>query len=703
MSDHEGEGLDLDRWEEASLPGDSVFSYARSDVFNHGMVTGNAKFYSPTGSAHHFDPRRGPPSRPPNGFFLNGFHAPQQTAVVGQPRRDVMPSRQIPTILPPAKSPARVQFENGQPPNGEYKFASNWRLHRAMAFRINRAAQPHPIQVLRDIMVKHGGFIKRPEDDDDRLFIWGEPHQVAETKAALGRWERDIREAPLEAKPVIWAKNGALDGRAENRAERQTRQKAFEQILRDAQIDYPVEAALLWPKDLDLEQFETDHADVLDQLRSTFGCRITFLPSGTQHIMIGAKSKKDALSLMSRMMNLIKETISSRDQLLTINLVHLPDHEMSRDRVGLRDIDPKSGTYLPTLHGIPQADKEEWDQKRRQAHIDNRKKIQKAIDSSIKGLRVSQQHVRMRVVFGELGFMRFQKPTDGGEHYEFDDFYHMVTKGRTKLTLNGLPIRQGNVIDLPDVLESMGVFSERTEYYGAFFDFQGTSPNTILRLETVFSPHGTDETESREKRWVELGEAVSRLQVSLVNFGVPDYQVTLDAFPLRTDKSTKVHMSSFQANVTMERPRDGIKSLPRRRARYPPGQPKLQRVAELITLRWRFKNTDGVFELRRKDIYDELPGRESPAPVETKWHALYFYPHWDNLMGEFASVKPGEDIRWVKSVATFIPEGGDQYGPALPKGFKNFINEVEEIQDLLADAIHRLEKVNGKLKATDVN
>ncbi|KAH0842899.1 hypothetical protein AYO21_03380 [Fonsecaea monophora] len=700
MSDHEGDGLDLDRWEEASLPGDSVFSYAPSDVFNHGMATKNGNFHPPTGPSYSSALRREPPDRSQKEPFVDSFYPPRQAPLVTQHRRDVIPPWQAPTV-PASKSSAQLQFESGQAPNGDYQLASTWKHHRVMAWSGNRAT--HPLQVLREIMAKTGSFIKHPNDEEDRLFIWGEPHQVADTKAAVARWERDVLESPAEPRPIAWAKYNALDGRAENRADRQDRQKALDQILREAQIDFPVEAALLWPKDMDLEQFETGNAEVLDQLRSKFGCRIAFPLTEPPHILIGAQSKKDAHAIMTRMANLIKENISARDYLRTLNLVHLPDHEVCRDEVALQDIDPKSGTYLPTLHGTPPADEEKWDQKRRQAHTHNRKEIKKAIDSSIKGLRLSQRHVRMRVAFGELGFVRFQKPTGGAERYGFGEFYDMVTKGRIKLTLNGIPVRQAQAADLPDVLESMGVFSERTEYYGAFFDFQGTSPNTILRLETIFYPSGTDETESREKRWIELGDTVSRLQVSLIDFERPDYQITLDAFPLRNDKTTKVHMSSFQANVTMERPIDGIKSLPRRRAKYPPGQRKLQRVAELITLRWRFKNTDGIFELRRKDVYDELLGRENPGPVETRWHALYYYPHWDNLMGEFASVKPGEDVRWVKSVATFIPEGGDQYGPALPKGFKNFMGEVEEIQDYLAVAIRRLENGKGKEKATELN
>jgi len=88
------------------------------------------------------------------------------------------------------------------------------------------------------------------------------------------------------------------------------------------------------------------------------------------------------------------------------------------------------------------------------------------------------------------------------------------------------------------------------------------------------------------------------------------------------------------------------------------------------------------------------------SPVDTKWHAVYYYPEWDNLLGEFASIKAGEDVNWIKSVATFFPEGGDQW-TALPQGFKNFITEVEEIQDLLAEAISRVAK--GKGKAKEVN
>jgi len=164
----------------------------------------------------------------------------------------------------------------------------------------------------------------------------------------------------------------------------------------------------------------------------------------------------------------------------------------------------------------------------------------------------------------------------------------------------------------------------------------------------------------------------------------------MDAFPLYSEKSIKSHMLAFQGKISFERPPDGIKAIPRRRVKYPYGAAGLRAVSELTVLRWRFKSTDGFFELRRKDVYDERAGTRSPGPAETRWHALYYYPEWDNLMGEFANIKPGEDISWAKSVATFFPESGDSDGRALPQGFKKFLAEVEEIQDLLAEAIGKL-------------
>ncbi|KAI1615112.1 hypothetical protein EDD37DRAFT_609012 [Exophiala viscosa] len=691
MSDHEGEGLDLERWEVASLPGGSIYSYAASDVFHQGVVPGE------TG----LQPTLGPHTSHRRNFQDRDLLL--RTTIRSPRGPHPLQSSGVPARAPeaPFRNPSEHLFENGHPPTGELQLTATWRSLQTVALRADRSA-PHPLLKLKEFMGKFGTFIRKPEHQDGKLLIWGELKDVAATQAALAEWQQLVYKSFASSKPTSWAKSHALDGRAEHRLERQTQQKAFTDYLRQADYDYPVQCALLWPKDMDIEEFEKLNQEVLDQLRSTFSdsfCRITLKHSDLQHILIEANNERDALQIMSRLRNLIKESISQRDELAMVNLVHLPDYEIYRDRVGLQDKDPRTESYLPTLHGNQAPDEEGWTKERRVTHAGNRKKIKKVIDTSIKRLRISQQHVRLRAVFGELGFTLFQKPADGEDTYNFQDFYSMVTKGRTKLHLNGLPVRQGDITDLPDILDSMEAFSDRIETYGAFFDFSAQMANTTLRLDAVIYPNG-DQFDIYEQRWIEFGDKVSKLQVSLFNFERPDFQITMDAFPLYPEERIKPQMLEFQNNLSFEGPPNGIKSTPRRRVKYSLVLGHVQTMSELTVIKWRFKNTHGIFELRRKDVYDEAPGLRSPGPKETRWHALYYYPEWDNLMGQFATVKPGEDITWTKSVATFFPES-DKMGRALPQGFKNFITEVEEIQDLLAEAIGKLAK--GKQKAAQAS
>jgi hypothetical protein len=552
-------------------------------------------------------------------------------------------------------------------------------------------------------------YIEEPNAETTVLLIWGPEDGVLKAKSRLAQLEENVSEASqTTAKKSFWAKSHALDGRAEHRAELQNQQRLFKELLQKADIDYAVEAAFLWPKTVDIDQFKRDNEDTVQVMRNEYDCRIDFHSANSEiscdHIMMFAQSKDDAAKLMKRMINLIKETIAKRDQLITVNLVQIPPFDIYRDKVGFGDPDPKTESYLPTLYGKPAADETELEEHRRQTQSSNRKKIRKTLDSLIKKLKISQQHTRLRVVFGELGFDRFLKPAGGEDKYTFEEFYTMVVNGRTKLKHNSLPVRQGDITDLADILDEMEVFSERAEQYSAFFDFHGISQRSFLRLEAVFTPLALEyntgeaeevgETECREKRWLEIDETVSRLQISHLNFDRPDYQITLDSFPLAAGKMPKAQMLAFQSNVTMDCPPNGVKSMPHRRVKHPKER-GLHFVSEIIMLKWRFKKTDGIFELRRKDKYDLRPGRESASPVETKWHALYYYPEWDNLLAGFAGARPGEDVDWVQSLATFIPENGDEYTP-LPKGFKAFTAEVEELQESLAVAINRLNKGKGK-------
>ncbi|KAL2407912.1 hypothetical protein ABEF95_014960 [Exophiala dermatitidis] len=688
MSDHEGEGLNLDRWEEASLPGATSYSYAPSEAINKGIAAVDGGFAQPAGArgARAYVPRGQPGVAAETSVRPAQQHSHDAHQVRGGPS-----GRHVASGRPPVnKSAAQIRFEGGIPPDAEYHLPSNWRAQKTKTLRMDRASRPHPLRTLQEIMLKFGTYIKKPEEQDDRLFIWGTQQQIIDTKAALEKWQEELIKS--KDNNPRFAKSTAVDGRLEHRVERQSKKQAFHDLLKQASIDYQFEAAFLWPRELDIEEFATHHADTLDQLRSTYNCYIGFHAEGVQHITIGAHYEKDIMNIMKRVLNLIKELVGRRDQLTSVNLVQLPDVSVYRDRVGLEDKDPLSDSYLPTLHGKPAPDEAEWAKERRLTNINNRKKMKKTIDTAIKRLRISQQHVRMRVVLGELGFKLFQKPPDGSTTYSFEDFYLMATKGRSKLSMNSLPVRQGDITELADILDGMEEFHDAVESYGAYFDFPAANSQTILRLETVINPIGddSDEYEMLGRRWVEIDQMVSRLQLSVFNFERPDYQITMDAFPMHVNKARSQMMAQFGNNVSFIRPKDGIKAIPHRRIRYPAGQRGLTTVSEITVKKWRFKDTDAFFELRRKEVYDDRITQYSPHPVETKWHALYYYPEWDNLMGEFANVQAGEDVTWVRSVATFFPEGGVDDGRALPLGFKKFVSEVEELQDLLAKAMNQI-------------
>jgi hypothetical protein len=546
------------------------------------------------------------------------------------------------------KNNAQIRAEKGEDPDDNYELSTTWRNIRFQPRRPERAAELKLSQILREAIISFDVWIVLPEEDQKTLFIWGEPATITETKAVVAQWELSLCESAGKFKPLSWPKVNALDGRAEYREERQTQQKMMEELIRDAEIDYPVEAAILWPKDLEgTDQFQDECKNALSQLRSNFDCRVAFPKVIPGCVMIGAHSELDVHVVMTRLTNLIKETISRRQDLYKINVVHMPDYNIYRDRVGLLDKDAKSGLYLPKLHGKVAADQENLVLEGRQTHLANRKRIKKGIDVAMKRLRMPQQHVRFRFVFGEIRLVLFRRPSDKSETYNYEDFTAMVTQERNTLVLGGLPVRRGKITDLPDVLSDMAAFSDPEEYYSAFFDFAGQTHNSKLRLETVFYPSGDDETESREKRWVEITSNVARLQISSLNFERPDFQATIDSFPLYDSKLIKGPQAFFQKNIMMDRPVEGIRSMPHRRAKYPrAGLERLQTVSELIMMKWRFKNGDGVFELRRKDVYDVRPGLDGGTPVRTDWHALYYYPEWDNLTSEFANIKPGENVKW---------------------------------------------------------
>jgi len=623
--------------------------------------------------------------------LIQGFPAPVSR---GHHRQPPLP-RSV-----PVENASSLRCRQGEGEDGQYELSITWR----MLLRSIRDDNGSPSRVARDrldeICRNTEAYIATPDENTTRILIWGTEEQVARARSALEYFEKDIRALGVRPSREHWVKMQALDGRAEHRLERQSKLREVNDLFRaaGAEVEFEYEAYLLLSRDLDLEQFAGDHdAKVLDEIRNNYLCRIDFQTTDIPSVQISAQSEHDILKIYVRVVNLFKEMLARQAQLVRVNLFHLPIVQTYQDRVRL-DQDPTTNLYLPTLDGkpLPAEEQGEWNALCRRVHVQNRRTIRSCIDSCFKSLSFSQRHVRMRVIFGELGFSQFLRPMNGEESHTFDEFCDMVTKDRTRLQQYALRSPDRDISQLGDILAALDAFGEHhQEAYAVLFDFQGETPNTVLRLETEFNP-GIDgkELEICGQRWLEFkkGDEDSRLQVSMLDFERPDYQMRIDAVRLFQNKQAQKDMASFQANLGFKAAPNGIKSYPRRRAIFPPGHASLRRVSEITIVRYHFKGTDGLFELRREDVYEE--GNPSATPVKSDWTAAYYYPEWDNLLSQFGYIRPGENVDWVKSIATFFPDSRDaDDSRSLPKGLKVFMQEVEQIQDLLSIAMADLPRL----------
>lgn len=685
---------------------DGVLSGAQRGVQN-GTQTGLE--FGSLGASQNAIPgglRNGVQNGPRNGG-LNATHAARLQPVRtpgGAAPRNLHPHASRPQISGrrpngfPGHNAAMEQRLRGEPPAGEFELPMVWRLLRSRSLRVTQVLGPrHPLQRLQEISTKTEAYAQPPDDNETKILIWGTPEQVENAKKEITQFIKDVEEAP---KTRTWFKGYAVDGRAEHRQERMLEVKQFAQALKSADIKYPIEGGLLWSKTLDGNEFCRDNAAALDEIRLQFSCKIEFCqaPGEFAWMKVCVTQKKHLVVVISRITNIVKEYVSRSDQLVKMNLIRYPSFEMYRGEVGLLDLDPKTQSYLPTLHGAVHGDEEEWKRMQIAKHLANRRKIKSILDRTLKSLAISQRHVRMRVVFGELGFIQFQKPPNGAQSYQFDDFYKMVTQGRTKLNLNNVPVRQGHIEDLSDVLNSLDAFICPEVTYGAYFDFAGGThePNSLIRLDCSFGTIGDGaDYEIQEMRWLEVNDMVGRLQLAMIDFERPDFQFTIDAFPLYENRRIIQERSVFQTNVSFKPHPQGLKAPPRMRVKVPPTTANLREVSEITTMKWCFKETDGVFELRRKDVFEYSTTKRAGILRRSTWHAVYYYPEWDNLMGQFGCLKPGQLVNWEKSIMTFFPEDEEKSGLALPKGFKGFMAEVDEVQVLLSEAIRQLARASA--------
>ncbi len=552
-----------------------------------------------------------------------------------------------------------------------------------------------------------------------KIGIWGNPEQVANARAELESFEKSLRSEHLERRKNLgsWAKVSALDGRKEHREERKAQvDEVVERHLKmalSADFDFEVSSHnaklkvsgltirkywLLWPsQDLDFEQINTVS---IEELKRNYWCVIDYNPD-TSFVRIMANKERELLQVVQRMVNLVKELVAKLNQVIKANFLQPPSTSAYRGSVEFEK--NESTLAIPILQGkpLPKYGLDDWQQFVQDEERSNRKQAGNALEKCVKNQRLSRKHVRMRLSLGQLAFKRYRLSSEGGNRYNYDDFCTMVANDRTAVELQGLPV--GPETDsMVDKCANYALFFEPTEVYVVHFDFKEPTQASILRLECEFRPtQNHREVEVGQQRWLEFqpGAESNLLELNMLDFEKLDWQMSITAASFPDNKQTGKQLKLFQESVVFKPTAEGIKAKPNRRAFYAAGNRGLTCVTELTTIRYRVRDTEGVFELTRKEAYHQAQDRMETHPSQSTMSASYYYPEWDNLLAEYAYIEPGGQVSWQPLLSTFFP---DNMGVAKPKGFKRFMEEVKELQQALSKDTTDSDEAKGKAPLRDL-
>lgn len=544
--------------------------------------------------------------------------------------------------------------------------------------------------------------------DDFQALIWGESNQIAYACTGLEEFEKSIRKEHAEKRKDIgkWERINALDGRKEHREERKA--KVDEIVAQHARLESSVEYNfevccpscptqssddthihqywLLWPsQDLEFEQISSSK---LQGLRKNFWCAIDY-DSTTSFVRIMANDERELLQAVQRIINMVKEMIAELNQVTKVNLLELPPKSAYGSTVRLTEKD--SINVIPTLEGTitSQTELENWEGLFRDSWRSNRKEVGRAIERCLKGLRLSEKHVRMRVNFGQLALKQYQLPPDGSKQYKFDEFCTMIKNDRTILDFRGL-LCGADTDAIVDRCSSHPMFANPTETHYVYIDFKEPDKPTTLRLEKKFTvSHDYRDFFHGGRYWLEFpsGSEGSLLEINMVDFENLDWQMTLTAASFSEKARTSQQHDRFETNVILQPTLDDkkgqpkLKGKPQRRVFFGLDGPKPTMVTELTSISYQLHDSNARFELTRKDEYQQTQYGTEAGPPVSRLSASYYYLHWDSNLGEYDALPPGGQVSWQPSLSTFFPH---KTGEGRANGLKNFMQEIRQIQQVLA-------------------
>lgn len=247
--------------------------------------------------------------------------------------------------------------------------------------------------------------------------------------------------------------------------------------------------------------------------------------------------------------------------------------------------------------------------------------------------------------------------------------------------------------------------------YTVSFDFRPPGSDEVLRHEQEFRPLTDTEMEQHLRRWSKLStnrSSVSPMVLSMLDFEKLDWQLRLETFDVLGNRNIAQEFVKFAAAVSVKDcfTTTAITEPAVQRASFPTlGYPYLQRATNKPTIQFQLARTGNVLELIREDIYEgddlrAVMGKRS-TPTASKWSAAFYFPCWDQNLGDFLYLEQGAKPDWEPSLSTFFPDnGGDNRVPDGRSGVIDFLKEVNEVKDILWEVIQGAEMHRERIGVT---
>ncbi|KAL9115442.1 MAG: hypothetical protein Q9227_000763 [Pyrenula ochraceoflavens] len=477
------------------------------------------------------------------------------------------------------------------------------------------------------------------------------------------------------------------DYREEDRSEMRAKIAEGDRIITSQPVppfEYPFQLVFLWPDGtIDIQTLIRDFNDsAINDMRLQFKCHIDFkIP--TRAIVCQTIRESDIFLLQKRLEGLHREILSKWDNSNTINVVNLPSSAICMSKVALLPVSdsPADGQFC-ALDGYP-LDEEfhsSIDERATLSRLSNEQMMRKAIFLQLQELRLTRQHVRMRLNIGKLALKRKKRPKDG-RAYGLEEFEEMMSQELTQMTMNRVPLRKFDWMTLNNTCLSSGLCNSPEETFSSKFDFVDPKTQQTLRLEIdYYSNQLTNEIEITQRRWLEIaasGKQLSILEMNVLDFERYDLQFLITANDFSTNRAIQKQLLSFENSVRFEPVHEPGLSISDRRAKFQVFANKgPDSVHETCTTTYNLTGTNFKIDVIRHNTF--LPSRGLPKPPEPKfeWSFSVYDPVWDVLLGELSNLAPGEEVSWIRTLGSFFPSGQDDRGKS---GFNDFAETVARV------------------------